>query len=776
MGGRRVATETAAAVRARQRIEISGAVQGVGFRPWVYRMATEMGLGGAVWNSAAGVVVEIEGPETAVRGFVEQLERRPPPLARVDNMRRMAVAPHGEQQFVIATSEAAGGGEAAARVAPDTAPCAACRADYLTAGNRRQGYAFTNCTHCGPRYTIVCSLPYDRPRTTLAGFRLCAECRREYEAAAERRFHAQPNACPACGPRLSASLQWAGGLLAGGGILAVKNVGGYQLACDAAQAAPVERLRRWKERERKPFALLARDVAAAARVCRIAESEQRALEDPARPIVLLERRPAADWQLAAAVAPGQPRLGVMLPSSPLHELLLAASGQELVVMTSGNHGGEPLATEAEEARQALGGVAEGFLDHNRPIAARVDDSVVECWRGEVRLLRRARGYVPEPVEVGRGGEAVWAAGAELKNTFCLTRGGQAFLSPHIGDMGNLECWQVYRQTLKHYLKLLGVHPERLVLDLHPGYQLNRWALELAAELGITQVTRVQHHHAHVAACLAEHGLRRPVWGVAWDGTGYGSDGTIWGGEFFWADRRGFERVAHWRPVRLAGGEQAVRHPWRAALGHLQQAVGEERAAELARQWWPGVDARRVKLEQQMLQRPRLGWVTSSVGRLFDAAAAIAGVVDEHWTASFEGEAALALENAAGQGAEAEAYAYGLIAGNPLQIDPGPLLAALAADRLRGERIEVMARRFHAGVAAAGVGTLQRLRAAAGGEPESAEVCLTGGVFQNRRLLTAMATGLEAGGWRVLVPRRVPGNDGGLALGQAVVALAQAGRE
>jgi hydrogenase maturation protein HypF len=768
-----LATERAAATK-RQRIEISGAVQGVGFRPWVYRLANEFGLAGAVWNADAGLVVEVEGPEAAVRGFAERLERQPPPLARVDSLRHEAVAPRGERGFVIAASEAAGeAGAAAARVAPDTAPCAACRADYLSPGNRRHGYAFTNCTHCGPRYTIVRSLPYDRPYTTLADFQLCADCRWEYEAASDRRFHAQPNACPECGPRLGASLSWAGRLLAGGGILAVKNVGGYQLACDAAQAAPLERLRRWKQRGRKPFALLARDLTAAARICRLEASEARALQDPARPIVLLARQPQALARVAAAVAPDQPRLGVMLPSSPLHELLLAASGRELLVMTSGNHGGEPLAAEADEARQALGGVADGFLDHNRPIAARVDDSVAECWRGEVRLLRRARGYVPEPIELGAGDGAVWAAGAELKNTFCLTRGGQAFLSPHIGDMENLECWQVYRQTFKHYLKLLGVRPQRLVLDLHPGYQLHRWALELGQELGITQVVRVQHHHAHVAACLAEHGLQRPVWGVAWDGTGYGSDGTIWGGEVLWAGRRSFERAAHWRPVRLAGGEQAVRHPWRAAMGFLQRAVGAERAAALAREWWPGLGARRVALEQQLLQRPRLGWMTSSVGRLFDAAAAVAGVVDEHWTASFEGEAAMALENAAGEGGDAPAYPHRLIEGNPLQIDPAPLLAALAADRQRGERIETMARRFHAGVAAAGVAALVRLRAAAGEERAAAAVCLIGGVFQNRRLLSALAAGLESEGFRVLVPRRVPGNDGGLALGQAAVALAQA---
>lgn len=739
-------------------------------------MATACDLAGAVWNSAAGVVIEVEGSKTALGDFDQRLRREPPALAQVDRIFSTAVAPQGDRQFTILASQAAEAGAPGARVTPDTAPCARCREDYLSADNRRRGYPFTNCTDCGPRYTLTRSLPYDRPQTTMSGFRQCGACRAEYDAPGSRRFHAQPNACPQCGPQLSRSLAWAGDLLSAGGVLAVKNVGGYQLACDARQAMPVARLRQWKQRGRKPFALLARDVAAVAAVCRLTPAEQALLEDPARPIVLLERHEEAPDAVAAEVAPGQPRLGVMLPSSPLHELLLEASHRSLLVMTSGNHGSEPLAVEADEARQALGGVADGFLDHNRPIAARVDDSVAECWREQARVLRRARGFVPEPLELGGEGEPVWAAGAELKNAFCLTRGGQGFLSPHIGDMANMECWLVYRQTLKHYMTLLGAWPQRLVLDLHPGYQLNTWARELAAEMGIEHITAVQHHHAHVAACMAEYGVVGPVWGVAWDGTGYGGDGTIWGGEFLWADRVGFERVAHWQPVRLAGGEEAIRKPWRAGLGYLQLALGAEKAAEAARQWWPRVTRPRLEMEQRLLTRPEWSWVTTSAGRLFDAAAAIAGVVDEGWESSFEGEAAVILENAAGRGEDAGAYPHGLIGGNPVQIDARPLLAALTADRLRGERIEVMARRFLAGVAAAGVETLIRLRQASERERWDAPVCLTGGVFQNRRLLTAVAEGLERAGFQVLVPRRVPSNDGGLALGQAAVALARGGRE
>jgi len=764
-------------VTVRQRLEVSGVVQGVGFRPWVHRLAAECGLGGEVWNSSAGVTIEVEGEAGALAEFVRRLWAQPPPLARIERAEVEEIPARGERGFAIGPSRASAAMPAAragARAGADTAPCARCRGEYLDPANRRHLYPFTNCTDCGPRYSITRALPYDRPQTTMAGFAQCGACQREYDDSGDRRFHAQPNACAACGPELALghgrgqeALAEAQRQLRAGAIVALKNVGGYQLACDAGNDEAVERLRRRKQRPAKPLALLARDLAMVEGVCRVAAAERASLESRARPIVLLERRRGAGMRVAAGVAPGQGRLGVMLPSSPLHDLLFqgASPAPPLLVMTSGNRGAEPLARSAAEAHDRLRAIADVFLDHDREIHMRADDSVVFCFGGRERLVRRARGYVPEPIEIGGEGPALLAAGAEMKSSFCLTRGGQAFLSPHLGDMENLESWEYFEQTCAHYVRLLGVKPEVLVYDPHPGYQVTGWARQLAWRLGVRREMAVQHHHAHIVACMAEHGLRGRVWGVAWDGTGYGADGTLWGGEFLWAERGGFVRAAHLRPVGLAGGERAVRQPWRVGLAYVGDALGEEEAARMGAELWPQIAPRR-RAQVQALLRGRVARC-SSVGRLFDAVAALLGLTPEDEEIRFEGQAAMAVEQIAAEG-EAAPYEFALSEGMPAQLDLRPMVHALLTDRAAGVGIEHMAARFHATLAQALVTTLGRLRGRYGG----GRVCLGGGVFQNRRLLRLAVAGLEEQGWEVYVPARAPGNDGGLALGQAAVAQAR----
>ncbi|MGH9479969.1 MAG: carbamoyltransferase HypF, partial [Terriglobales bacterium] len=648
-------------------------------------------------------------------------------------------------------------------------------------------YAFTNCTNCGPRYTISIRLPYDRCNTTLAGFALCAACAGEYDAPGNRRFHAQPNACPDCGPELScgerrgeAALAWVRRQLRSGAVVALKNVGGYQLACDARCQAAVERLRRSKRRPRKPFALLARDLASAERCCQVDEIEGRALLEAARPIVLLAARGDPPG-VAAAVAPGQRRLGVMLPSSPLHELLFATAepAPPLLVMTSGNRGALPMAASEEQARQQLGGIADCFLDHNRAIARPVDDSVGSCFEGRLRLWRRARGYVPLAIELGGDGPTVLAAGADLKNTFCLARGSEGFLSPHIGDLENDETAAYYSDTLNRYLEMLGARPQAVAHDPHPGYHVSRMARRWAADHDVRTLIAVQHHHAHIASCMADNGVQGEVLGVAFDGTGYGEDGTVWGGEFLWASYTGFRRGAHLRPVRLWGGDRAVREPWRAGLAWLVEAFGPEAAAAAAALWPAMEPAQRTQLRLglQVLQRPGLTFWCSAAGRLFDAVAAMVGLAPPGHEASFEGEAGLALENAATAGCGGcAAYPFSLSCGQPAAVDLRPTIRAIAADRRGGTGIETIAGRFHQTMADI-IGTtcrhLWEERWRSGGALETpARVCLSGGVFQNELLLAAAAAQLRASGFEVLIHTQVPANDGGLALGQAVVARAR----
>lgn len=744
----------------RIRVHVSGTVQGVGFRPFVWHEATARGLSGWVGNDAAGVVVEVEGAEQQVASLLQALSS-PPPLARVDDVRWAPVAPTGAVGFEVRTSDA--GGARRALVSPDTATCADCERELHDRADRRFGHPFVNCTSCGPRYTIVESVPYDRARTTMAPFPLCAACRVEYDDPADRRFHAEPVCCPDCGPRLQLldgagepssgdPITGAAELLHSGGVLAVKGLGGYHLAVLADDAEAVVALRQRKHREHRPFALMVRDLAAARSLCEVPDAEQALLTSAARPIVLLRRRP--DAPVAAAVAPGVPTLGLMLPYTPVHTLLLEAVGGRPLVLTSGNSSDEPIAFEDDDARRRLTGLADGFLLHDRSIRTRVDDSVVRVVRGRTVPLRRSRGYVPDPVALPEPSpEPVLACGAALKSTFCLTRGGQAFLSHHVGDLDDYATFTSFVDGIAHLTGLLDLDPKVVAHDLHPDYPSTRYALGLDD----VELIGVQHHHAHIASCLADNGTTGPVIGVAFDGVGLGTDGTAWGGEFLIADLTGFSRAAHLATVPMPGGDAAARQPWRMAAAHLDTAYDGAVPAAL------DVVDRHGRRWEQVLSIARAGVnapLTSSAGRLFDAVSSLLGLCDE---ASYEGQAAIALEHAADV-TETGRYAA------PVDLGPVPVAAivrALGDDLLRGTPVPVLAARFHNTLADVVVAVCGRLRE----EHGLSTVALSGGVFQNALLLTRCLDGLEAQGFSVLTHRQVPPNDGGISLGQAAVATA-----
>jgi hydrogenase maturation protein HypF len=709
----------------RLRVRVAGVVQGVGFRPFVYRVARRLELAGFARNSSAGLVAEVEGAAVAVDRFVAAMVEEAPPLARVGaiDVEEMAVA--GERGFAIRESVDASG--EFALVSPDVATCEACRREVLNPGDRRYRYPFTNCTDCGPRYTIVEDIPYDRPNTTMRAFAMCAECRAEYDDPGDRRFHAQPNACPRCGPAVSMEIAEVQLRLAAGEIVAIKGLGGFHLACDARNAAAVARLRARKRRSEKPFAVMGRDLAAVAAVCVVGEADRAALEGPEHPIVVMEQRESE----LAHCAPGNRTLGAMLPYTPLHVLLFDGAPYDVLVMTSGNLSEEPIVTSNEEARARLAGVADAFLTHDRDIHMRADDSVVRTFGGAPRVLRRSRGFAPRTIDLGRAMPEMLACGADLKNAFCLTKGTHAILSPHIGDLDNYETQWFFDETLGNLRRLFRVTPRLVAHDLHPQYASTRFALEME---GVERVA-VQHHHAHVASCMAENGLDGDVIGVAFDGTGYGTDGRIWGGEFLVARYDGFERYDHIRYFPLAGGDAAVHEPWRAAVafGHVPADVAESSVRVVRRMIATGVNT----VE------------TSSCGRLFDAVAAIVGLRS---VVTFEAQAAIELEMAADP---AEDGAY------PREgLDFGSVMDALAADR---SPVGVRAARFHNTVAEAVAETVGRMRRETG----LRRVCLSGGVFQNQFLLRR-TVGL-LGGFEVFLQATVPANDGGIALGQAAVA-------
>jgi hydrogenase maturation protein HypF len=748
--------------RVRAAVRVAGTVQGVGFRPFVYRLAARLGVSGFVGNDADGVFAEVEGSPAVVQEFLARLREDAPPLARIDRVTVADLVPNDSPGFAIVASRPGEGRRAL--VTADSATCADCLAELNDPSDRRYAYPFINCTNCGPRFTIVRGVPYDRPQTTMAGFAMCEACAAEYHDPADRRFHAQPVCCPACGPNLVLSgpggeplpcepLAGAAARLRAGEVLAVKGLGGYHLAAAAASEDGAAALRARKHREDKPFALMVADLPAARELCRVDTAAARLLDSPRRPIVLMPRRDGAP--VAAAVAPGNRDLGIMLPYTPLHHLLLAAVG-EPVVLTSGNVSDEPIVFEDADALKRLAGIADAFLTHDRPIHIRTDDSVVRAFRGRPAPIRRSRGYVPEPVRV-RGGfpRPVLACGAELKNTFCLAKGEHAFVSHHIGDLENAETLRSFTEGIEHFKRLFDIEPRLAAYDLHPDYLSTKYALDLNG----VDVLGVQHHHAHIASCLADNGEEGPVIGVAFDGTGYGTDGTIWGGEFLIASVSGFERAGHLACVPMPGGGAAIRAPWRMAAAYLDirglAAPGMlDVARRNARQWEPVLSLARRRVNSPL---------TSSAGRLFDAAAAIVGVRDE---INYEGQAAVELEQLASPG-ERSAYRATVTPGDPFCIEGSDLIQAVTSDLRRGAEREVIAARFIGGVAALiedGC-VLARERTGLG------TVALSGGVFQNQLLLGAAVERLVARGFTVLLHAQVPCNDGGISLGQAAVAAA-----
>ncbi|MCS6845943.1 MAG: carbamoyltransferase HypF [Caldilineales bacterium] len=832
----------------RLRVVVRGAVQGVGFRPFVYRLATGLGLTGWVINNSQGVFVEVEGEAETLQTFLARLTAEKPPRALIQEVESAWLPAVGFTAFEIRHSEAEG--NKTVLVLPDVATCADCLAEVLDPGDRRYRYPFTNCTNCGPRFTIIQALPYDRPNTTMRRFTMCPACRREYDDPLDRRFHAQPNACPVCGPQLAlhgadgellaegdAALQLAAEAIRAGLIVAVKGLGGFHLVVDAANAEAIQRLRQRKPRRDKPFALMAVDLAHVRQLCEVSPQAEALLTSPEAPIVLMPRRP--DAAVAENVAPGNPTLGVMLPYTPLHHLLLrelslpsAGQGQATarpvpaVVATSGNLTDEPIYTDEQEAMQRLGHIAERFLVHNRPIERHADDSVAWVVDGEPRLLRRARGYAPLPVLLKEPVPTILAVGAHLKNTVALSVGRQVFISQHIGDLETAEAMAAFERVIADFLRLYEAEPVAIAHDLHPDYLSTQWAKEMG-EQRETRVRReigqprdpaetakrvehcapfssfpspfpsfpssphlipVQHHHAHLAACLAEHGVEGPALGVTWDGTGYGPDGTVWGGEFLLGDAADYARVARLRPFRLPGGDAAIKEPRRVAFAMLWALYGDQVA-----EWEHLAPVRSLaagerRLLAQMLRRGLNAPWTTSAGRLFDGVAALIGL---HQQVSFEGQAAMALEFAADAG-DHGAYPVELVeelggtqgssaastsssssspssppsltSPTPLLLDWQPTVEALLCDLRAGVSWGIIAARFHAALVEVILQVAERV-----GQPR---VALTGGCFQNRRLTEDAARRLRQAGFQVLLHRQVPPNDGGISLGQVAVAAAR----
>ena len=745
----------------RRRLRIAGTVQGVGFRPHLHRLARSLSLTGATGNDDDGVWCEIQGRRADLDAFEARVTAEAPPLARVDSVRATDVpAVEGEREFSIAPS-AVGSGTVAGTVPPDVAACGACLAEIADPGERRYRYAFTCCTDCGPRYTVVRSLPYDRERTSMAAFPLCGACEAEYHDPADRRHHAQAVCCPACGPRLSLEsidgeaidgdpIQGAAALLRSGSIIAAKGAGGYQLACRADDSAAVGRLRRRKHREEKPFALLVASVEAATAISILDDSALRALTGPEAPIVLAPRRESAP--VAAEVAPDTRLLGVMLPVTPLHALLADAAGVPLVC-TSGNRSDEPIVTDDARVGTELGDIADAVLGHDRVIERRADDSVGHVVAGDFQLLRRARGYAPGTVRLDRDGPPVLAVGAELKSTVCLALGAGAHMSVHLGDLEHPAALAAFETVVADLLALTRASPELLVHDLHPEYLSTKFA----ASSGLAPQLGVQHHHAHLASCLTDSGFDDQAIGVMFDGMGWGTDGTLWGGEILAGDAGGYERIAHLRPVPMPGGSAAVRQPWRMALAHLHEAFGTDLPA-LTCVTDHTEDAPQV-LDQC---RPGQSILTTSVGRLFDTVAALCGVAE---SVTYEGQAAIRLEQAAGP--DVRRYPVEISDGPRAVIEFSQLVEAVTADLQAGEEPSAISAAFHRWVADVAVAVSEQAREAT----ELTAVAISGGVFQNRRLVELLVPDLEQSGFEVLRHRRVPPNDGGISLGQAAVGRA-----
>ncbi len=788
---------------------ILGLVQGVGFRPFVARLARELGLAGSVINDGTGVFVDVEGPPQRVEEFFRRLKPEAPPLSRISSVERQSVLPVGHKSFGV--KESLSPALRFALISPDVATCGECLSEMRTSSDRRHRYPFINCTNCGPRFTIVTDIPYDRVRTTMREFPMCDACAAEYANDADRRFHAEPTACPACGPSVrlvtrsgadvpGEPVARAVELLKEDAVVAVKGLGGYHLACNASSPLAVSTLRKRKCREEKPLAIMVRDLAAARSICLVSEAEECLLTGVQRPIVLLRKRRdvsaacgtadgpaatvagatpeartadvlAAGMSIAEDVAPNNKYLGVMLPYTPLHHLLLERL--PALVMTSGNLTEEPISYVDGEAEVRLGAIADYFLVHDREIFTRCDDSVVRIVRGKLQPVRRSRGYVPNPIPLPFTGTPVLAVGGELKNTFCLVKGDLAFPGHHIGDLKNLEAYDAFRHGIEHLKKLLFVEPQAVACDMHPDYLSTRYALESGLP-----VTLVQHHHAHIASCMAENGLTEKVIGLSFDGTGYGPDNTVWGGEILVADYTGYDRVAHLAAVPLPGGEAAINEPWRMAVSHLHSVLGDA-LPSVKTPLFERVGKDKLQVIVRMMERGVNSIPTSSLGRLFDAVAALVGLRDY---VSFEGQAAMELEMVAADEPCGEPYPYRIlepgqgrngdrgrgwapVAPGARVLDFGAMVLRIAEDAAAGTPVPAISRRFHETLCRAFVDACCALRA----ERSINDVCMSGGVFQNALLSTILGESLERERFKVYVHTQVPPNDGGLALGQAAVA-------
>ena len=818
----------------RRQIEVSGIVQGVGFRPYIYRLATERNLTGTIRNTSSGVTIEVQGPPESVEDFLSLLPREAPPLSRVTGISTQELPCNGDLDFRIIASH----GDEAVRtlISPDVATCEDCLREVFDTANRRYRYPFINCTNCGPRFTITHSIPYDRPFTSMAPFQMCPACQAEYDDPTNRRFHAQPNACWDCGPKLglrdreghvieghdpvAAAIE----ALRAGKVVAIKGLGGFHLAADATSAAAVALLRERKRRVGKPFAVMVPNLAAAKEICEISDDEAAVLQSIQRPIVLVHRRTdgeaCAAAGIAADVAPGNNYLGVFLPYTPLHHLLLKEGGFRALVMTSGNLSEEPIAITNDEARERLSGLADCFLVHNRDILLRCDDSVVRVLprspgapRLRTQQLRRSRGFVPVPVFLHEEVAPILAVGGELKNTICLTKGKHAFLSQHVGDLENLESYNFFEEAIAHLQKVLEIKPELIAYDLHPDYFSTKWALKRPG----LRLVGVQHHHAHIASCMAENHLEGKVIGFALDGTGYGTDGSIWGGEVLIAGYRDFERAAHFEYIPLPGGAAATREPWRMAVSYLAHHFGDE-FLKMKLPCLAEISQSRFDLLLRVLDRRVNSPLTSSCGRLFDAVAAIAGIRNQ---VSYEAQAAIELEmaienlnrkdrqefaqNAKGKLSSDDFVAYtfelrsnsqaaeqrqnaarGVSPGNKPQEDSAPagrqnpdvedatvllirtrpMFEALVEDVLRGTPVSAISRKFHNGLVNIFVEIARALR----DSTSLNRVCLSGGTFNNLYLTTSLLAALTAAEFDVFTQNEVPAGDGGLSLGQAMVAV------
>ena len=750
-----------------RRVHVRGVVQGVGFRPFVHRLADRFGLAGWVRNGSGDVEIEVEGGQRAVEMFLTSLRTQAPPLASIDTIIYELHPPTGTTGFSVLPSQVLP--DQRLPVPPDAGTCSACLAEMNDQANRRYRYPFITCTDCGPRYTVIDSLPYDRERTSMSAFPQCPECHWEYTDPGSRRYHCETNCCPSCGPWLwleqpgvsvesrpfDDTLQLAAAMLLEGKILAIRGVGGFHLAVDATNESAVLRLRERKHRESKPFAIMVSDLDQARDIAEVSPEEAAVLEAPERPVVLLDRRESF---VAPAVSPGLGTIGVMLAYTPLHLILMDLVGRPLV-MTSGNATDEPIASSIADARSRLSGIADGFLMHDREIVARCDDSVVRLMGGKPRFLRRARGYAPLPLRLPVPSPVpLIAVGPHLKNTLTLVHGDQAWVSPHIGDLENLETLDHFHHVLDRCRRLFRVDPRVAVRDLHPGYLSTR----IAEEMGLDQpVLPVQHHHAHVAAVMAEHGLRDPVIGIAFDGTGYGSDGNIWGGEVFQADLLNFRRMAHLQYAPLPGGDLAARAPWRSALGYLALAPHAVEAFRLA---FEGVGRLDHETAMWQVSKNINSPQASSMGRLFDAAAAIIGL---RKVSAYEGQAAMELETLAGRRPAREISCLITEKNDTWTIDPMPLLIKLGLDRQRGQDIADLAADFHASIAWVTLAVIRRVAEAT----SIRTVVLSGGVFQNRRLLESVVDRLKAEKFLVFTPERLGSNDGAISYGQAAIGAA-----